>query len=351
MKRTFIFTLLILSAFALTACGSPSTVEAAGVSNAAGSVENIIIAEGRLEPVQYAELAFSASGVVEEVLVAEGDTITTNELIAHLQNTEVLVADIQNADAQLENVETILLNELTEAYKEYRSAQERLDTFFVSNRFNGMTPTEAAEEMLDKVNEARANYEPYFGTEKPRGYVKELKEALDDAWAYYNHALEWVNREARFKAAQVRLEQAQQNYADFQSGDNIVVQRDLLAAESALSSAELRTPFDGTVADLNVKVGEAVGAGSAAVTVADFSKWVIKTTDLTEMDVVNIRVGQEVSISLDALPNVELKGIVEGISSTFSNAQGDVTYEVTISLQETDPAMRWGMTALVEFVE
>ncbi len=351
MKRTLIFTLLILSAFAVSACGGAATVEAAADASATNLTENAIIAEGRLEPVEFAQMAFSSSGVVEEVLITEGQTIAAGDLIARLQNTEVLVADIENANAELENAETALINELSEAYKEYRSAQEQVDTFFVSARFAGMTPTEAAVAMLEEVNKARANYEPYFGTEKPRGFVKGLKEALDDSWAYYNHALEWVNREARFNVAQVRLAQAQQNLADFRSGQNIVVQRDLLAAQNALESAELRTPFNGTVADLNVKAGEAVGAGSAAVIIADFSNWIIKTTDLSELDVVNIREGQGVVVTLDALPNIALAGTVEAIGTTFSNAQGDVTYEVIISLQESDPAMRWGMTALVEFDE
>jgi len=347
MKRTIIFTLLILSALSLSACGGTATVEA----STASITENTITAEGYLEPAEYANLAFSGNGVIAEVLVSEGDTVSAGDLIAHLENTDVLVADVQNASSELENAEKALSVELAEAYKEYRSAQEELDTFFPSNRFNGMTPTEAAEAMLANVNTARENYEPYFGTEKPRGFVKELKEALDDAWAYYNHALEWVNREARFDAAQVRLAQAQKNYADYQAGDNIVVQRSYLAAQNVLSSAELRAPFGGMVADLNVKVGEAIGPSSAAVTLADFSNWIIKTSDLSEVDVVNIREGQNVVITLDALPGVELAGKIEAISSIFNNTQGDVTYEVTISLQEIDPAMRWGMTALVEFGE
>ena len=187
--------------------------------------------------------------------------------------------------------------------------------------------------------------------EKPRGFQKDLKEDLDSQWAFYNRAIEWLNRTTRFEAAQVRLAQAQQNLADYQAGNNVVVERSLLAAQNALESAELRPPLSGTVADLNVKAGEAVNMGSPAVTIADFSNWRIKTTDLNEVDVVNIQIGQAVLVTFDALPDVELTGKVESISSTFSDTQGDVTYEVTISLGEIEPAMRWGMTALVEFVE
>jgi hypothetical protein len=54
---------------------------------------------------------------------------------------------------------------------------------------------------------------------------------------------------------------------------------------------------------------------------------------------------------LDALPGVELNGNVFSISNNYSENQGDVVYEVTVLLTDQDPAMRWGMTAVVKFVE
>ncbi len=351
MKRLSIFLLLIFSALSLSACGGTATANAATPSAPMVAEDNPVIAEGYLEPVSFANLAFSAGGVVEEVLVAEGGQVQEGDMIAHLENTEILTLDIERAGRQLETLETDLLTELHAAYKEYRSAQEELDNFSPSNKFDGMTPAEAAAAMLEQVDIAREEYEPYYGTEKPRGYVKDLKEALDDAWAYYNHALEWVERDTRFEAAQVRLARAQKNYDDFMAGNYKVVELDLMAAENALERTKLSAPFDGTIADMHLKVGEAVAAGSPVLTLADFSGWIIKTSDLTELDVVNVYEGQNVTVSFDALPDIQLAGVVETISSTFSNVQGDVTYEVTISLQETDPAMRWGMTALIEFGE
>jgi multidrug resistance efflux pump len=108
-------------------------------------------------------------------------------------------------------------------------------------------------------------------------------------------------------------------------------------------------PFDGMVADLNAKLGSSINAGEPAVTVADFSSWLVKTTDLTEIDVVNLAEGQPVTVTLDALPDVELKGQILSIGQNYSENQGDVVYEVTILLTDTHPAMRWGMTAAVKF--
>jgi len=75
----------------------------------------------------------------------------------------------------------------------------------------------------------------------------------------------------------------------------------------------------------------------------------VKTTDLTETDVVNIKEGQSVEVTLDAIPGQTFKGNVFSIGQSFFENQGDIVYEVTILLTETNPAMRWGMTAAVKF--
>ncbi|MBN1304995.1 MAG: efflux RND transporter periplasmic adaptor subunit, partial [Anaerolineales bacterium] len=44
-----------------------------------------IVAEGRLEPVQYAELAFNVGGVVGQVYAAEGDPVEAGQVLARLE--------------------------------------------------------------------------------------------------------------------------------------------------------------------------------------------------------------------------------------------------------------------------
>ena len=120
---------------------------------------------------------------------------------------------------------------------------------------------------------------------------------------------------------------------------------------AALANSEVRAPFPGVITDLNLKVGEFATLGQPVITVADNSQWVVKTTDLTELDVVNIKEGQPVTVVLDALPAVELKGNVFSISQNYTKNQGDIVYEATILLIDSDPAMRWGMTAVVRFIK
>jgi HlyD family secretion protein len=121
------------------------------------------------------------------------------------------------------------------------------------------------------------------------------------------------------------------------------------AAQDALNQRTLTAPFAGTIASLEAELGEVATAGLPIVTLADFSEWRVETTDLTELDVVAIANGFPVQVRLDALPGETVPGTVTDIARAATLNQGDVTYQVQITLDEaTDLPLRWGMTAFVE---
>jgi HlyD family secretion protein len=120
----------------------------------------------------------------------------------------------------------------------------------------------------------------------------------------------------------------------------------LMQEQLALDETTLRAPFAGVIADLDLKVGEQVAAGTPVVQLADLSAWEIHTEDLTELSVVNVTEGQRVSVTLDALPDLVLAGVVARIKPLGENRQGDITYTVIITPQATDPRLRWNMTAV-----
>jgi HlyD family secretion protein len=121
------------------------------------------------------------------------------------------------------------------------------------------------------------------------------------------------------------------------------------AAKVALDRVLLTAPFAGIVAAIAVEAGEVLAPGAPIVTLADLSAWQVETTDLSELDVVNVAVGGTVRVRLDALPGQTLSGTVSEISTVSRLNRGDVTYAVTISLDEAgDLPLRWGMTAFVD---
>ncbi|NOH03879.1 MAG: HlyD family efflux transporter periplasmic adaptor subunit [Chloroflexi bacterium] len=116
------------------------------------------------------------------------------------------------------------------------------------------------------------------------------------------------------------------------------------AAKDALANYVITAPFSGVAADVNVKAGEQVGTETRAVSLADFSGWIVETTDVTELEVVKLSVGQSVTITPDALPDLELTGVVTEISNAFTQSGGDILYTVRIRVDDPDPRLRWGMT-------
>lgn len=118
-------------------------------------------------------------------------------------------------------------------------------------------------------------------------------------------------------------------------------------AELQVDQATLRAPISGTVAQINLKVGEVPVPTIAAVVLADFSVWQIETTDLNELSIVNITEGAPVTITIDALPGIELAGTVSQIKPIGLNKQGDITYTAVITPDQQDARLRWNMTAAV----
>jgi hypothetical protein len=103
------------------------------------------------------------------------------------------------------------------------------------------------------------------------------------------------------------------------------------------------------VVDINVSVGQTVGPEMWAALIADFSQWYVETSDLTELKVVNVYEGQTATIVPDALPDVEITGVVDEIGQGFYIQGGDVSYKVRLRLENTDPQLRWGMTVEITF--
>lgn len=352
MKNKVIVTLVLLSLFA-AACGSPTpAVEATPMPTV--QADDTVIAEGKLEPVAFTEISLNASGLISDLPIKEGDQVSAGDVLAVVQG---------DGSRTLEEARAQAAQELTEAYQEFRDAQSRLDDFDVPARWDGMTPTEAVADTLVKLDTARAEFEPYKhldekslkydepNNEEDEDYVyhpqlkgtpRAKKKALDEAWNLYRVAIQWLELETNFQNAQVRLANAQKDYDALQDSS-------YSGSQAILANAELRAPHGGVIVNLDLKVGEFAASGSPVVTIADTSKWVVKTTDLTEIDVVNVSEGQPVTVKLDAMPGAEFKGHVLSISQEYSENQGDVVYEVTILMTDIDPAMRWGMTAVVTF--
>lgn len=374
-KRLIIF-LLFLST-TLTACGgAPAAATPAAAATLAPVKDTAATsAEGKLEPVQFANLSFATGGDVAEVLVKEGDAVKAGDVIARLRadSYQAAIAQAEAGVAAAQANEAKYKEQLPQliaaAEADVRSAQAQVAS--ASARRNNQAEIAAAEAALTQaqVNEKQTQdtYDHIIKTnqlgrteEQARLILENARRATEAAQLRLNQLKSDRTNSANLAAASAQLTAAQTNLEQLQaeaSGKpNPTYAAAIQQAEAALQStkarmaeAELRAPFNGTIAQLKIKVGETVAPGTPIAILADLSGLQIVTDDLTEIKVPAIKVGQTVTIKVDALPELALKGEVVSIGSVFQEKSGDIVYPVKVKLIDTDPRLRWGMTANVTF--
>jgi multidrug resistance efflux pump len=122
------------------------------------------------------------------------------------------------------------------------------------------------------------------------------------------------------------------------------------SAEHALAQLTREAPQDGVVTRVNVQAGEFVAPGQTVVSLADPQGWVVRTLDLSEIDVVDVEPGLAVQIRFDALPDVETRGEIVYIADMPELVDREVIYEVVVQIKKDPSApLAWGMTALVSW--
>ena len=128
-------------------------------------------------------------------------------------------------------------------------------------------------------------------------------------------------------------------------------------ARDQLSKTTIYSPIDGTVTVLNSKLGERVVAtnqfaGTEVMRVADLGHMEARV-DVNENDVVNVKVGQKATISIDAYTERKFKGVVQLIANTGkttgAGTQEEVTnFEVKIRMDDTDVSLRPSLSCTAE---
>jgi multidrug resistance efflux pump len=122
----------------------------------------------------------------------------------------------------------------------------------------------------------------------------------------------------------------------------------LSAAEAAYESSRLTAPFAGTAAVLEATVGDYVLPGLTVAIVADLTVMRVETTDLSELDVIAVSIGQECTVSIEALGE-SVPGHVVSVSPLPTTLGGDVVYAATVELEEIPEGLLAGMSAEVAF--
>ncbi len=379
--------MIFLTMAVLVGCARASAMAPMSTDAAIGlqSSGDTVVASGETAPAQEAQLSFTMVGRVETVTAAEGDTVAAGEVLATLETT-LLETQVAQAEAAVAAAQAQLPvvkagprpGEVTGAEAQLAAAEAAVAQAVAQRDqvFAGATEAEiaAARAQLAAAElEAKAALIAY--DQMPKLDLKDWQEeeiilrlraaTLGQEAAEEQLALTERNTWFQVRAAEAAIQtaEAQRDIAQAQlalvqadvTGEEIAIAESavaqaeaaLQAARAALDQATLRAPFDGAVTALEVSPGKTVMPGQAVLTLAALHHLQAVTTDLSERDVIQVSVGQQATVYVEAL-DVEIEGQVVDIAPQANTVGGDVVYAVTIELDEQPPGLRWGMSVEVE---
>jgi multidrug efflux pump subunit AcrA (membrane-fusion protein) len=383
--NTKLFSTFILLSILLTACNGTNTSVPTAEPSREEVPPNTITAEGTLLPGRSAELSFAQGGVVKEILVQPGERVAEGDVIARLIGVESVQAELaaakleqtlaqQDLDAIHRNAlltssktgQTLLdaqdvyeseanswslwnedeatdlerrIEDYVVAEKDYRDARQKLDDvlyldtddrkhedaqedFDTEEKNLAGAYTDLKDALAENKKSLDEEITPLLGAISNLEAARELQARLDDS-----------NLDPEIlAAAEARLEAATSHVA---------------AAEASIELYELRAPFNGELLQLDLTVSETALPMAPVAFLADTTQWIVETKDLAEVDVVNVAVGDLVSIKLDAFAGEEFPGKVTEIDPVGELYLGDMTYQITVMLDEPDPRFLWNMTAVI----
>lgn len=327
---------------------------------------------------QQARLQLQQAQIRYEQALREAETQPTLTQAA-LKNAENALKSAQENLRLLREVKhpqerVELTNALRDAetrLQEARRNAERLQTLlekgYVSRQQVDAAQTQrvAAESQLRNLQQRQQQLEQQHAIEleNARLQVESAQAELERARA---NAVQDELRQKALEAARADLENARTRLREIEMRQMELQQARASEKQAVsqfqnlmiqLSETDVRAPIRGVVTRRYREVGELVmsgttgfGEGTPIMQVADLSQMRVRL-NLNELDVAKVRARMPVQITVDALPERKYRGVVRKIApASQSNPQqasalGVVKFAVEVYLNQTDDALRPGMTA------
>jgi HlyD family secretion protein len=283
-----------------------TTVQTAKVAKQ-DTLVSLVTASGEIKPTTYTNVQAQGFGRITEILVKEGDKIKKGDRLM-VQDAIQANADVQAQAAALNASESgIAASEAS-----YKAAQSDL--------------------LTQKANLEKAKLD----FERGQGLYRDgliAKQDFDQRKTSYDAAVASADS-ANAKVLQFRA-QLDQSHAQLNQSKAVLTHtRDVLNKTTYVS------PIDGIVSYLPVRLGEYVvpgiqnSNGSFLMTLSDMSV-VTAEVKVDETDIVNVRMGQEADVTIDAVPGKTFHGKVTEIGSqAVLRTSGLATTQSTTSTQE-----------------
>jgi HlyD family secretion protein len=282
-----------------------------------GPLAATVVASGTLNAVTTVQVGSQISGLLKDIYADFNTTVKRNQILARI-DPATFELRVNQTRADLDAA---------------RSA--------VAVQRSGLTAQQAE---LARVRFTLADAQRDFERKRMLVERKFISPAdLEKATSLVDATREQV----RAVEAQIKVGEAQ-----IDSALAAVKQREALLrqAEVDLERTIIRAPVDGTVILKNVDAGQTVAASLQApvlFTIARDLRDMQVEAAIDEADVGRLRVGQQVSFTVDAFPRRSFSGAITVIRKSPQTIQNVVSYIVVISASNPDLSLLPGMTANV----
>lgn len=251
-------------------------------------------------------LRFGVKGTIAAILVAEGDEVKKGDVIARLDDL-----DYQD-QYQL-------------ALAKLQTAQEQDFTSLLDSDLKIKSTEAELERLRDEYREMEAIPDAY-----PAQDLKMKKYELDNKETDYNNLLKKYELQKAPGLSQDELQ--------------------LKMARENLEDIILYAPVSGVVLGLANKVGESLTDETDFATVHE-NNVVKAVTNVIEYDIGQIRAGQKVYVTVEAVPDKKFEGEVIKVDALpTADSGGLVNYSVEVKITDPGPEVKDGMTCAVSFV-
>lgn len=335
---------------------------------ARGTLLSTVNATGNIQPEAEARIGFQQPGRVVELAVEVGSVVKQGDLIARLDTADLELAlaqartglilanaaysrTVESARAADIKAAEAALNAAQAAYARLRAGSEKTDIDAAKAQ---VLSAEAQLRQAQAAYDLIGRFQPSIVNDSPAAIqLRQAQNNLQAAQRQYERLLKGPEQAQlaaawqRVEEARARLEQLRQPAQDFDlervEAERRRAQLAVEQAERRLQKALLVAPMSGVIGGVAIEKGEWAGT-QPVITLLDTSLLHIDVK-VDEIDIAKVQPGQQVRITLDALPDVELTGKVDRIASTSTVQGGIVSYAVRILLDATDAPLRVGMTA------
>jgi HlyD family secretion protein len=270
------------------------------------TIRETVSASGKIFPEKEIKISSDVSGEIVKLDVKEGDSVKAGQLLAKI-NPDSYVSAVARGTAGVNN-----------AKSQVGMSQAQIET---------------SKAQIEQIEANLAN------ATKIHNRNIELRKQGVISQADFDLSLANVNAlQANLKSAQSNLNSSMQSAkaAEFTVKSSEASLKEL---QTSLSRTSIYAPSSGIISKLNVEQGERVVgtiqmAGTEMMRIANLSEMEVQV-DVSENDILRVKLGDTADIEVDAYLDQKFKGIVTEIANSASNT-GTTTIQTLSSDQVTN---------------